>query len=63
MITTNTYLNFPGTCEEAFKSYEKLLGGKILAMMSARGTPMESHARPTVADKIMHARMKVGDDR
>ena len=41
MITTNSYLNFSGNCEEAFKTYEKILGGKIIAMMKARGTPME----------------------
>ena len=28
----NTYLLFTGQCEEAFKFYEKLLGGKIEMM-------------------------------
>lgn len=60
MISTNTYLNFPGNCEEAFKAYEKILGGKIIAMMKARGTPMEKNIAPDLLDKIMHARMTVG---
>jgi PhnB protein len=62
MITTNTYLNFRGNCEEAFKIYEKILGGKIIAMSKARGTPMEGHVAPEFLDKIMHARMTVGNN-
>ena len=61
MISANVYLNFRGNCEEAFKAYEKILGGRILAMSKARGTPMEGHVAPDFLDKIMHARMKVGD--
>jgi PhnB protein len=60
MISTNVYLNFAGTCEEAFKIYEKILGGKILAMMTAKGTPMEGHVAPEYVGKVMHARMTVG---
>ena len=29
MTSINTYLHFAGNCEEAFKAYEKILGGKI----------------------------------
>ena len=57
----NPYLSFPGTCETAFKFYEKLLGGKILAMMTPQGTPMEQQMPPEQRNKIMHARMAVGD--
>lgn len=60
MSGTNVYLNFNGNCEEAFKSYEKILGGKIQMMMTAKGTPMESHVAPELVDRIMHARMTVG---
>jgi PhnB protein len=60
MITTNAYLNFTGNCEEAFKTYEKILGGKIIAMLKARGSPMEGHVAAYFLDKIMHARMTVG---
>jgi PhnB protein len=61
VISTNTYLNFNGNCEEAMNFYAALLGGKILAMMKARGTPMEAHCPPDFADKIMHARMQLGN--
>jgi len=39
----NPYLTFNGQCEAAFKFYEKCLGGKIEAMLTHAGTPMENH--------------------
>jgi PhnB protein len=57
----NPYLTFTGDCEAAFKFYEKVLGGKIQAMMTAEGTPMEQHVAADWRKKIMHARMTVGD--
>ncbi|HWB47126.1 MAG TPA: VOC family protein [Hyphomicrobiaceae bacterium] len=60
-MNVNPYVNFNGQCEEAMKFYEKLMGGKIEAMMSFKGSPMESQVPAERRDKIMHARMKVGD--
>ncbi len=57
----NAYLLFKGNCEEAFKFYEKALGGKIEAMMPHAGTPAEKHVAPEWAQKIMHARLVVGN--
>ena len=37
----STYLMFEGNCREAFTHYEKVLGGKIQAMMDHKGTPAE----------------------
>jgi PhnB protein len=53
----NSYLLFTGQCEEAFKFYEKLLGGKIEMMMTHAGTPAESQVPAEWRDKILHARM------
>ena len=53
------YLFFPGTCEEAFTAYEKILGGKIIAMMSHKGTPAEAHVAPDWVPKIMHACLEI----
>ena len=55
------YLFFKGDCEEAFKFYERVLRGKIEAMLPHAGTPAEQHTPPEWRDKIMHARMTVGD--
>ncbi|HEV2561822.1 MAG TPA: VOC family protein [Rhizomicrobium sp.] len=57
----NPYLNFNGNCEEAFKFYEKTLGGKIVMMMPHEGTPAEAHVPAEWRKKIMHARMMLGD--
>ena len=57
----NPYLHFNGQCEAAFQMYEKCLGGKIEAMMTYAGTPGEEHVQPDWRNKIMHARLVVGD--
>jgi PhnB protein len=57
----NPYLVFNGECEAAFKFYAKCLGGKIEAMMTHAGTPAEQHVPPEWRDKILHARIVVGD--
>ena len=57
----NPYLVFNGRCEAAFQFYAECLGGKIEAMMPHRGTPVEQHVSAESQDKILHARLKVGD--
>ncbi|HKA74410.1 MAG TPA: VOC family protein [Xanthobacteraceae bacterium] len=60
-MQVNPYLMFNGTCEAAFKFYEKVLGGKIEAMIPHKGSPAEGHVPPEWKDKIMHARLAIGD--
>lgn len=55
----STYLMFEGNCREAFTHYEKVLGGKILAMMDHKGTPAEEHIAPEWHDKILHACLEI----
>ncbi len=57
----NPYLFFTGNCKEAFTFYEKVLGGKIIAMMTHKETPAAEHTKPEWQDKIIHARMTFGD--
>ena len=57
----NPYLVFNGQCEAAFKFYAQLLGGKIIAMMTHAGTPAENQVPPEWREKIIHARMVIGD--
>ncbi len=59
-MQANTYLLFDGCCEEAFKFYETLLGGKIETMMTHAGTPAEKNVPPEWRNKIIHTRMAVG---
>ena len=58
----NPYLLFNGNCAEAFKFYEKCLGGKIVMMMTHEGTPAAEQVPANWREKIIHARMTVGDD-
>jgi PhnB protein len=58
----NPYLTFDGRCEAAFKFYQKVLGGKIVAMISHEGTPAAEHVPSEWRSKIMHARLTMGDN-
>jgi len=57
----NPYLFFNGQCEAAFRFYERSLGAKIIAMMPHAGTPAEGQVPPEWRDKIIHARLVLGD--
>ena len=57
----NPYLLFNGNCADAFKFYEKCLGGKIVMMMTHEGTPAAEQVPANWREKIIHARMTVGD--
>ena len=58
----NPYLLFNGQCEAAFKLYQQVLSGKIVAMMPHAGSPAEGQVPPEWRDKIMHARLVFGDN-
>jgi PhnB protein len=55
----DVYVNYRGTCEEAFRFYEQHLGGTVTSIVRHRDMP-----RPGVPadwqDKILHARMEIG---
>jgi PhnB protein len=56
----NTYLNYGGNCEEAFRFYEKHLGGKITMKMTQNQNP-ETVVAPELKDSILYMRMELGD--
>lgn len=53
----NPYLLFTGQCEEAFRFYEELLGGKIGFLQTYADSPGAEHVPPEWRGKVMHARM------
>ena len=57
-----TYLTFDGRCAQAFKFYERALGGQIQMMMTHGESPMAEKAPAAWKNMIMHARMTVGDN-
>ena len=55
------YLNFDGQCAEAFQLYERVLGGRIDGMMTHGASPMAADVPAAWRDRILHARLVVGD--
>ena len=56
----HTYVNFSGKCAEAFRFYEKHLGGKIGMMMTHGQAPDQSNVNPHWKDAVLHARVSIG---
>ena len=57
----NSYLNFNGQCQAAFKFYQQCLGGDIQAMMTWGDSPMADQVPPEWRDRIIHATLIVGE--
>ena len=54
-----THLNFGGNCEEAFRFYEKHLGGEITMMMKQKELPPQVVPSGGSPNAVVHARMNV----
>ena len=55
------YLNFNGNCAEAFRFYERVLGGKIEVLLTHADSPVAAQVPPEWKDRVLHARLVVGD--
>jgi PhnB protein len=56
MPQLNPYLSFDGTCAQAMKYYERVLGAKLEALITYAQMPMGDQPVPAShADRIMHA--------
>ena len=55
----HTYVNFAGNCAEAFRFYEKHLGGTIGMMMTHGQVPDQSKVDPAWKDAVLHARLSI----
>ncbi|HZL92794.1 MAG TPA: VOC family protein [Vicinamibacterales bacterium] len=56
----NTYLNYGGNCEQAFRFYEEHLGGKVTMLMRHGEQPSASSVAPEWKNAVLHARMTLG---
>jgi PhnB protein len=54
----DVYVNYRGTCEEAFRFYEQNLGGRITGMARHREQPNPSLPAGW-GEKILHARIEI----
>jgi PhnB protein len=60
VVQLHTYLNYGGNCEEAFRFYEKHLGGRITMLMRHGEQPDAKNVSPDWARAVLHARMDLG---
>lgn len=55
----DTYVNYRGVCEEAFRYYELHLAGRITQIVRHREMP-NPNLPPEWSDKVVHARIEIG---
>jgi PhnB protein len=55
-----TYVNFAGRCAEAFRFYERHLGGRLAMLMTHGQAPDQSRVAPELKDKVLHAQIEIG---
>jgi PhnB protein len=55
------YLFFDGRCDEAIEFYRRALGAEVQMLMRFKEAPDQSMITPGTAEKVMHARIRVGD--
>jgi PhnB protein len=60
-MRTDVYLNFNGTCEDAFQFYEKHLGGKVTLLSRHAEAPPNAQLPAGWKDKVLHARIELGN--
>lgn len=56
-----TYLNYGGNCRAAFEFYAEHLGGKITSLSTHGDLPDAERRIPGWGDRVLHARMELGD--
>lgn len=62
MAQLSTHLIFDGRCEEAFRYYEKCLGGKITFLSKWGEHPGAAENMPACwGEKVLHATLTVGE--
>jgi PhnB protein len=55
----DVYVNYRGSCEEAFRFYEKHLGGRITGLVR-HGEPSNPGIPADWKEKVLHARIEIG---
>ena len=59
-MRVDIYLNYPGTCEQAFRFYAQELGGRITTMMRHGDAP-DPRVPAEWKQAILHARLEIGN--
>jgi PhnB protein len=57
----NTFLNFGGNCERAFRFYEQQLGGEITMLMRRAEQPGQGDTWPGWEQCVQYALLRIGE--
>jgi PhnB protein len=60
-MRTDIYLNYDGTCEDAFRFYEEHLGGKVTGLTTHGAGPDSARLPAEWKTKVLHARLALGN--
>ena len=58
-MKVDIYVNYHGTCEQAFRFYEEHLGGRITSI-ARHGEQSNPNIPEDWKDKVLHARIEIG---
>jgi PhnB protein len=61
MERVSTYLLFDGSCADALRFYEHVLGGNIESLTTVGESPMAARFPPSSARRVIHARLRCGE--
>jgi len=60
MLRINTYLNFNGNAEQAFRFYQSVFGGELF-IQKMKDTPYEKDVPASEKDYVMHVALPIGN--
>ena len=60
-MSFHPYLNFKGTCREAFTRYQEIFGGELFIMGADDMPPGEDTPEDWEPDMVIHAGLRIGD--
>jgi PhnB protein len=61
-MSFHPYLNFPGTCREAFTRYHEIFGGDLVVLGMSDMPPEAGEVPAEHAGLVAHAALTIGDD-
>ena len=60
-MRTDIYLNYNGTCEDAFQFYQEHLGGRVTGLTTHAAGPQSTQLPEAWRSKVLHARLELGN--
>ncbi|HMA03189.1 MAG TPA: VOC family protein [Gemmatimonadaceae bacterium] len=60
-MRTDIYVNYNGTCEEAFRFYEEHLGGTVTLLTTHGAGPESTRFSDEWKSKVLHARLQLNN--